>query len=340
VKAATWPRGGRERLLHVDSRTGARRDLHVSDLPALLGPRDLLVLNDSATLPASLTGHLGGAQIELRLAGRRADGTWDAVLFGAGDWRTRTEDRPAPPDALRGDQLALGADLSARVEAVSPLSRRLFSVRFDQDEDAFWRALYRHGRPIQYAYTEAPLELWHTQTAYAARPWSVEAPSAGLPLTPTVMGALASRGVGLATLTHAAGLSSTGDPALDEALPLPERYDIPEATVTAVETTRARGGRVLAVGTTVVRALEGCALSHGGRLVAGEGVTDLRITGGFGPRVTDGILTGLHEPEASHFSLLAAFAPRDALMCAHAHAESHGYLAHEFGDSELILPVG
>jgi S-adenosylmethionine:tRNA ribosyltransferase-isomerase len=317
MTAASWPRGepALDRLLHLDPRTRRRRDLRVGDLPALLDPRDVLVLNDSATLPASLRGRLGGAPVELRLAGRLATGAWTAVLFGAGDWRTRTEDRPAPPLARAGGALALGPELSAVIEAVSPISPRLLTVRFEAPDDVFWPALYRHGRPVQYAYTAGPLELWHTQTSYGSRPWSVEAPSAGRPLAPGLLAALAERGVALATLTHAAGLSSTGDPALDRALPLPERSDIPAATVTAIEAARARGGR----------------------LVAGEGVTDLRIGAGFGPAVVDGLLTGMHEPEASHFSLLEAFAPRAVLTDAHAHAEAHGYLAHEFGDSMLIL---
>jgi S-adenosylmethionine:tRNA ribosyltransferase-isomerase len=339
VTAASWPRGepGLERLLHLDPRTNRRRDLHVADLPGLLAPGDLVILNDSATLPASLRGRLGDAQVELRLAAERAPGLWDAVLFGAGDWRARTEDRPAPPAARPGDLLALGPELSARVEAVSPLSPRLLRVRFDQPADAFWPALYRHGRPVQYAYTAGPLELWHTQTTYAARPWSVEAPSAGRPLEPSLLAAVARRGVALATLTHAAGLSSTGDTTLDHALPLPERYDVPASTVAAVEAARARRGRIVAVGTTVVRALEGCARAHGGRLAPGEGVTELRLGAGFRPVVADGILTGMHEPEASHFSLLEAFAPRAVLADAHAHASARGYLAHEFGDSMLIL---
>ena len=339
MTAASWPRGAPalDRLLHLDPRTRRRRDLRVGELPALLDPTDLVVVNDSATLPASLRGKLGDAAIELRLAGRRADGAWNAVLFGAGDWRTRTEDRPAPPAPRRGDRLALGLELSARVESVAALSPRLVTVRFEQSEDAFWSALYRHGRPIQYAYTAGPLELWHTQTPYAARPWSVEAPSAGRPLEPSLLAALARRGVAVAALTHAAGLSSTGDAALDRALPLPERSHVPVATVNAIEAARARRGRVVAVGTTVVRALEGCAYAHGGRLVAGEGVTDLRIGAGFAPAVVSGIFTGMHEPEASHFSLLEAFAPRALLADAHAHAEEVGYLAHEFGDSMLIL---
>jgi S-adenosylmethionine:tRNA ribosyltransferase-isomerase len=341
--AAPWPRGepSLDRLLHLDPTTHRRRDLRVGALPELLAPADLLVLNDSATLPASLRGRANGAgvevDLELRLAGRRPNGAWDAVLFGAGDWRTRTEDRPAPPRVRAGDALALGPELGAVVEAVSPISPRLLVVRFTAADDVFWPALYRHGRPVQYAYTAGPLELWHTQTSYASRPWSVEAPSAGRPLAPGLLGALARRGIARATLTHAAGLSSTGDPALDRALPLPERYDVPAATVAAIEAARARGGRVVAVGTTVVRALEGCARAHDGRLVAGEGVTDLRVGAGARLAVVDGIFTGMHEPEASHFSLLEAFAPRAVLAEAHAHAEAQGYLAHEFGDSMLIL---
>ena len=296
------------------------------------------MVNDSATLPASLRGRLGDAPIELRLAGERGDGAWNAVLFGAGDWRTRTEDRPAPPAARPGDRLAFGPELAADVESVSPISPRLLAIRFVETGEAFWTALYRHGRPVQYAYVAGPLELWHTQTAYAARPWSAEAPSAGRPLAPSLLAAVARRGAVLATLTHAAGLSSTGDAALDAALPLPERYDVPARTVAAIEAARARGGRVVAVGTTVVRALEGCARAHGGRLAPGVGVTDLRIGPGFAPAIVDGILTGMHEPEASHFSLLEAFAPRAVLAEAHAHAEARGYLAHEFGDSMLIVP--
>lgn len=339
MTAASWPRGApmADRLLHLEPRARRRRDLRVGDLPGLLRAGDLVVLNDSATLPASLRGHLGEARVEVRLAGRRADGRWDAVLFGAGDWRTRTEDRPAPPPAPRGARLVLGPELSAIVAEVSPISPRLLVLRFEQPDDAFWPALYRHGRPVQYAYAAGPFELWHTQSAYAARPWSVEAPSAGRPVSPTLLDALVARGVRLATLTHAAGLSSTGDAALDAALPLPERYDIPAATVAAVAATRARGGRVVAVGTTVVRALEGSAGGHGGRLAPGEGVTDLRVGADHRLAIVDGIFTGMHEPEASHFALLEAFAPRALLGEAHAHADASGYLAHEFGDSMLIL---
>jgi len=332
--AATWPRADplEDRLLRLDPASGDWEDARVGDLPRLLGPGDLLVVNDAATLPASLRGRTrAGEAIELRLAGEAGESLWHAVLFGDGDWRTRTEDRPPPPVAREGDPLAFGPGLTARVVDVSEASPRLVDVRFDQEGAELWSALYRHGRPVQYSYVEAPLALWHVQTAYASRPWAVELPSAGRPLNWTVLSALARRGVKLAALTHAAGLSSTGDPALDALLPLSERYDIPSATAEAVRLAR----RVVAVGTTVVRALESAADGEG--VKAGTGVTSLRIGRTFRPRVVDGILTGIHQPGESHFELLLAFAAESLLRSALAHAEEAGYLAHEFGDSCLIL---
>jgi len=232
--------------------------------------------------------------------------------------------------------ISFGAELSARVERVSPLSSRLVDIDFSARGAALWAALYRAGRPIQYAYVEAPLALWHTQTSYASRPICAEMPSAGRPLTWGLLLAMMRRGAEIAALSHAAGLSSTGDPALDACLPLPERFDIPEETARAVARARARGGRVIAVGTTVVRALEG-AFAQRGELAPGAGVTDLVIRRGFSPRVVSGLLTGMHDPTESHFQLLEAFAPPELLRRAHAHAEQAGYLGHEFGDSTLLL---
>ncbi|MFO0744788.1 MAG: S-adenosylmethionine:tRNA ribosyltransferase-isomerase [Myxococcota bacterium] len=166
----------------------------------------------------------------------------------------RTEDRPAPPELRVGEVLAL-AGTTARVEAVSARSARLVTLVFEAPD--VWSALYAHGRPVQYSYLGASLGLAAFQTPYATRPWAAEMPSAGRPLGAETLLALRRRGVGVATLTHAAGLSATGDAALDAALPLPERYDVPAATVAAIARVRAAGGRAVAVGTTVVRALEG-----------------------------------------------------------------------------------
>ena len=340
MSPATWPRDNplEERLLHVDPRLGRLRDGRIADLPALLEPGDLLVVNDGATLPASLQGATArGEAVEARLIGELAEGRYSALLFGAGDWHTRTEDRPPPPALGPGDAVTFGDDLSAVVERVSAASGRLVEIAFRERGAALWSALYRRGRPIQYAYVAAPLEIWHAQTRYASRPLCAELPSAGRPLAWGLLLDLIRRGVRVASLTHAAGISSTGDPALDALLPLPERFDIPEETVAAVREARARGRRVIAVGTTVTRALEGCAAQHGGELRAGPGVTDLVLHPGFRPRVVDGLLTGVHDPAESHFRLLEAFAPAELLHRANAHAEQVGYLCHEFGDSYLVL---
>jgi S-adenosylmethionine:tRNA ribosyltransferase-isomerase len=340
MSPATWPRDNPlgERLLRVDPRAGSLADAHVADLPSMLGPGDLLVLNDSATMPASLQGTTeSGSPVEVRLVTERSPGRFSALLFGAGDWHSRTEDRPLPPSLAEGESIHFSPDFTASIAAVDPASPRLVELTFDAEGARLWAALYRVGRPIQYAYLDAPLPLWHAQTVYGARPWSAELPSAGRPLAWGLLLDLRRRGVRIASLTHAAGLSSTGDPRLDALLPMPERFDIPEATVTAIREAHAAGHRVIAVGTTVTRALEGSAALHGGELVAGSGVTDLRLHAAFQLQIVDGILTGIHDPTESHFDLLEAFAPSALLHAALAHAEESGYLCHEFGDSALIL---
>lgn len=338
LAAATAPRGDAlaERLLVIDPSSEAVEHARVADLPRYLRAGDLLVVNDAATLPASIaaTGPRGEA-MELRLAHAREDGTWDAVLFGAGDWRTRTEHRPYPPPLRPSDVIHCGGGLRAVVEALSPLSPRLVTVRFSCEGDELWRRLYRAGRPVQYAHLCDDLALCDVQTPFASRPWAMEMPSAGRPLGWALVAALREAGVALAAVTHEAGLSSTGDDALDAALPWPERSDVPQATVDAVTVCRAAGGRVVAVGTSVVRALEGRAVR--GELTAGTAVTDLVLGEGSTLRAVDGVFTGMHEPGTSHFALLTAFAGAALLHAALRSAAGHGYLQHEFGDSALVL---
>ncbi|MCU0686518.1 MAG: S-adenosylmethionine:tRNA ribosyltransferase-isomerase [Polyangiaceae bacterium] len=347
MKPARSPREGGQRLLCIDPAAGTFFDAELGGLPSLVRPGDLVVVNDAATLPGSLYGvSETGAPLELRLLAHGENDRWSAVAFGAGDWRTPTELRPPPPPLALGDRLVFSArepgpwaapPLAARVEHVSELSARLLKLRFEAEGAALWRALYAAGRPVQYSYLAGPLSLWHVQTSYAARPWAAEAPSAGFALRWSLLSALARRGVRLAALTHAAGLSSTGHEALDAALPRPERYDIPARTARLVEETRRAGGRVVAVGTTVVRALEGSAAANAGRVVAGEAVTALKLGPGTTLRAVDGLLTGLHEPGTSHFSLLEAFAPAALLLGSLEHAQAAGYEGHEFGDVSLVL---
>ena len=298
-----------------------------------------MIVNDAATLPASYPARdANGDAFELRLTGPVEANRLRGVLLGAGDHRIKTEDRPPPPRLVVGDRIRLGgaanegAGLDATIVAAVGRSVEL-TTRLD--EDALWQALYAAGSPVQYAYRAELLPLYAVQTAYASRPWSVEMPSAGRPLTWEVLLGLRRAGIEIATVTHAAGLSSTGDDAIDRALPLPERYEISRSTVQAIAATRARGGSVIAIGTTVVRALE--AAAQHGPLVAGSGIATLRLTPGYPLQIADGLVSGLHVPGESHFELLQAFAPRARLERALGLAAQHGLSSHELGDACLIL---
>jgi S-adenosylmethionine:tRNA ribosyltransferase-isomerase len=304
----------------------------------LLRPRDLVVANDAATLPASLQGaHLPrNSPIEVRLAGRHSLAVDDmreftAIVFGPGDFHTRTEDRPAPPALAPGDQLALGP-LSATILRVLAHPRQIL-LRFEGSPDEIMAGLARHGRPIQYAHLPAPLAHWDVWTPIAGPPVAFEPPSAGFALSWQALAELHAQGVHFATLTHAAGISSTGDAELDLRLPFDEPYYIPEPTVAAIQRTRAEGGRIVAVGTTVVRALE-----DAGRrgLGWGDGLATQRIGPGTQLRIVDMILTGTHEPGSSHYELLRAFTDAATLRRVTNELNSKGYRTHEFGDSVLI----
>jgi S-adenosylmethionine:tRNA ribosyltransferase-isomerase len=335
------------RLVVVDG--GPPRLERFAALPRLLRAGDLIVVNDAATLPGSLPGCTAdGAVFELRLSGpieERSEsgegahplsidsGRVFGVMLGAGDHRTRTEHRAAPPRVAEGERVTI-AGMAATVARVA--GRRVDLV-VHGDGDQLWQALYAAGAPVQYAHRVERLPLWSVQTAYAGRPWAAEMPSAGRPLLWETLLDLRRAGIGVASLTHAAGLSSTGDDALDRALPWPERYEIPRRTVEAVGATRARGGRVIAIGTTVVRALEAAASS--GELRPGSGIATLRLDAAYRPRIVAGLVSGLHVPGESHFELLSAFAPVERLRGAIALAARHGLSSHELGDACLIVPV-
>lgn len=305
-----------------------------------LRPEDLVIANDAATLPASLQGtHLEtGARIEVRLAGRPSlkpedVGRFSAVVFGEGDFRTRTEDRPLPPPLSAGDRLSLGP-LRATVERLLGHSR-LVSLMFDGSPDEVWAGLARHGRPIQYAHVQQPLALWDVWTRIAGPPVAFEPPSAGFALDWHALAAIRERGAEFATITHAAGISSTGDDELDRLLPFDEPYRIPEATAQAILRARERGGRIVAVGTSVVRALEHAA-TVGGDVRSGAGVATQHLGATSRLQVVDVILSGTHEPGTSHYELLRAFLDDATLKRTSAELDAGRYRTHEFGDSVLI----
>ncbi len=311
-----------------------------ADFPVLVQSGDVVIANDAATLPASLFGiHVAtGSPIELRLAGRRSlrpqqIDRFTAVAFGAGDFRTPTESRPLPPAFSAGDLLQLGP-LEAIVRAILD-HPRLIEVTFRGSPQEIWEGLARYGRPIQYSYLSAPLALWDTWTTIASRPVAFEAPSAGFLLDWRLVHTLRAREATFATLTHAAGISSTGDARLDAMFPLAEAYEIPVRTANAIDTARRRGARVIAVGTTVVRALEDAAASDG-RVRAGCASATRRVGALTRLQIVDALVTGQHEPGTSHYELLRAFQDDSVLRQMTAEAEMNGYRTHEFGDSLFI----
>lgn len=345
MKAATQARQRPRdaKLLVVDGH-GRLEHSPRARLAEYLHAGDLLVANDAATLPASLQGrHLrSGRVVEVRLAGRRSLAVdevteFTAIVFGGGDHRTPTEGRESPPALEAGDSLVLGP---LRATVLRTLAHpRLVALRFDGSPDLVWAGIARHGKPIQYAHLSEPLALWDVWTQVAALPVAFEPPSAGFVLDWALLDALKARGVGFATLTHAAGISSTGDAALDARLPFDEPYHLPAATVQAIARTQAQGGRVIALGTTVTRALEHAAARTGG-LRAGEGLTDQRIGAHTRLQVVDAIVSGTHEPGTSHHELLRAFASDEVLRRASRALERQGYRTHEFGDSVLLERSG
>jgi S-adenosylmethionine:tRNA ribosyltransferase-isomerase len=294
------------------------------DLPRILAPGDLLVVNTSATLPAALTAVRGAERtLELHLSTPLPGGGWVVELRSGGKPFRR---------ARAGETLDLPA--GGRAELLAPYlsGPRLWIARLDLPEPLS-DYLARNGRPIRYSYVPEEWPLCDYQTVFAAEPGSAEMPSAGRPFTHELVTELLGREILIAPLVLHAGVSS-----LEEGeRPYPEWFRVPATTARLVTAVRRWGGRVIAVGTTVVRALESAALGDG-TVGAAEGWTSLVVTPERGVQVVDGLLTGWHEPGASHLGLLEAVGGRSLVERSYRAALEHGYLWHEFGDVHLILP--
>jgi S-adenosylmethionine:tRNA ribosyltransferase-isomerase len=320
------------RLMVAGRAEGRLEHRRFRELPDILAPGDLLVVNTSATLPAAVAAALpDGTPTQLRFATAAPhlpEGWWVVELRSA-DGAT-----PSRAGAAAGDRVALTG--GATVDLVAPYasSSRLWLGRVTLPGAGPLHAyLTRHGAPIRYGYVPRSWPLADYQTAFAAHPGSAEMPSAGRPFTLELVARLTAAGVLLAPVTLHTGVSSSErhEP------PYPETYAVPAATARAVNAVHGWGGRVIAVGTTVVRALESVA-APGGTVTAGEGWTGLVVTPERGVHAVDGLITGWHEPEASHLLLLEAVAGRELLDASYRAAVDAGYLWHEFGDSHLILP--
>jgi S-adenosylmethionine:tRNA ribosyltransferase-isomerase len=299
------------------------------DLPRFLSAGDLLVVNTSATIAAAVDGTRGdGRPVTVHVSSPLNGGTWLIEL------RERAPAAGRVTDAAAGETVMLpaGASLTLLYPYPDPGADRIWAAAVPAGIDlaAF---LARHGRPIRYSYVPDPWPLAAYQTVFARSPGSAEMPSAARPFTPELVTGLIAAGVVVAPITLHSGVASldVGEP------PLPERFTVPEPTAQLVNLTREAGRRVVAVGTTCTRALESAADADG-TVRARQGWTDLVLGPGQPTRVTGGLITCWHDPQASHLALLQAVAGPELVHAAYQAAERSGYLWHEFGDSCLLLP--
>ena len=307
------------RLLVGERSAGVVRHSRFTDLPALLRPGDVLVVNTSATVPAAVP--VLGGRLTVHFSAERADGSWLVEL------RRHAGKATAPyVGGTPGQRYALPG--GAAVILREPYSAgRLWRSDVDTAGSVL-DYLNAHGQPIRYGYVDRPWPLRYYQTVFGVHPGSAEMPSAGRPFTSELVTRLVTAGVLVVPVLLHTGVAS---PEAHER-PYPERFAVPPVTARVVARAKADGGRVIAVGTTVVRALE--TAGDG----AADGWTDLVVTPERGVRVVDGLLTGFHEPRASHLDMLAAVAGMPLLERCYAAALDAGYLWHEFGDTNLLLP--
>jgi S-adenosylmethionine:tRNA ribosyltransferase-isomerase len=317
---------------HVRLMVATRHDGRIvharfDDLPSFLDPGDLVIVNVSATLPAALAAtREDGTSLELHLSSPAPRGAAD-------DWVVELR-----REGLRFSGVASGGrlDLPAggRVRILAPYAsgRRLWLARLDVP-GTVESYLGQHGRPIRYGYVPDEWPLAAYQNVYALEPGSAEMPSAGRPFTAELVTRLVAHGIVVAPVTLHTGVSS---PERHEP-PYPERYRVPPETARLVNAVHGWGGRVVAVGTTVVRALE-TAADRAGTVAPGDGWTNLVVNPERGLWAVDGVLTGWHEPAASHLQLLQAAAGKELLEQCYREALERSYLWHEFGDSHLVLP--
>ena len=298
-------------------------------LPDYFAPGDLVVVNTSGTIPAAIDAELpDGTTFVLHVSTELPGGLWMV------EPRQRIEGGATEPLSLPAGVTRIRLSGGTEIDLLrpAPASHRLW-LAAAVGNDVLTAQLHTHGRPIRYRYVEHDWPIDAYQTVFADKPGSAEMPSAARPFSDALVTALIRRGVALAPITLHTGVSTLEG----HEMPYPERFEVPAATASAVNTVHAAGGHVIAVGTTVVRALE-TAVDLRGTVHPAEGWTDTVITAQRGVRAVDGLVTGWHEPEASHLAMLEAVAGRPALTDAYAEAFATGYLWHEFGDSHLLLP--
>jgi S-adenosylmethionine:tRNA ribosyltransferase-isomerase len=306
--------------------SGVILDDHFRNLPTYMKEGDALVLNVSATLPAALpVTSAGGIRLLIHLSSPLPGGLWAIEL------RTPHGQGSEPGPDLDPQTFPLPDGGNVELLSRHPRVRRLWlaALHLPTELEDYLRA---HGRPIRYRYAEGDWPLSAYQTVYAIEPGSAEMPSAGRPFTSEILVRIAALGVTVLPVTLHSGVASMEEG--EE--PIEERYRVSASTAAAVNALRGRGGRVFAVGTSTVRALETVA-DERGFVHPGSGYTDLVIGPDRPVRAVDALLTGWHEPRASHLMLVESVGGRPLMTEMYRRAVESGYAWHEFGDSSLIL---
>lgn len=315
------------RLMVAHRSSGVIVDDVFPDLGSYLRSGDVLVVNTSATIPAAVDVVAeNGTRLRAHFAGPAPAGLWQVEVR---DITPSGGTEPGPD--LAPQTLRMPSNAVLHLLARSPRTPRLWIAAFAGEEDVS-EYLTRHGEPVRYSEGERwPIESY--QTVFATQPGSAEMPSAGRPFTASLVTRLVSAGVSLVPIVLHAGVSSyEGDETPGE-----ERYEVTPSSAAVINTLRTSDGRVIAVGTTVVRALESV-VDDLGSVHPGQGTTDVIVSPTRPPRAIDGLLTGWHEPKSSHLDLLEALLPRPQLRDVYDEALARGYLWHEFGDLLLVLP--
>ncbi|MBM7691357.1 S-adenosylmethionine:tRNA ribosyltransferase-isomerase [Peribacillus deserti] len=312
------------KMMVLDRKTGKNTHDQFYNLDQHLNPGDLIVLNNSRTIPAVLSASLKRSfltvdpKVEIRLAHRKGDNIWDVLIVSE--------------KAKTGDILYFSDYLQAVIMPID-INKPLQTIVFPQNGHELLNSIYKLGEPVRYEYIHTPWNLDYYQTVYASYPGSIEMPSAGRAFTWELLFKLQKKGIRIAYLQLHTGLSYflddkwTMNPSENQ-----EEYEIPESTMQSFLQTKAEGGRVIAVGTTVVRALETAVFNQNLK-----GWTNLYIHSDYKLKAADGIITGLHEPEASHLDMLSAFVNPRCLIRSYKDAILKNYLWHEFGDMNLII---
>ncbi|MCP8617360.1 S-adenosylmethionine:tRNA ribosyltransferase-isomerase [Salirhabdus salicampi] len=311
------------RMMVLDSLTGKTDHNHFTQIGQYLQSGDLLVFNNSRTIPSHVKGYQDGNLVSIRLAKMISSNRWEALLING--------------KKKMGSVIRFEDHVEATINSLMNDGERVELV-FSEKGIQLYDFLYRYGMPIRYEYINTPWPLHVYQTVYGSVPGSVEMTSAGRPFTWRLMKELKDKGVHQAFIQLHTGLSYYENDIWPNPEDQYEFFSVSDETAKTINDTKNKGGKIIAVGTTVVRALESAALA--GSVEAKNGETNLYITENYPLQVVDGLITGLHEPEASHLHMLQAFVDKHLLLTAYEEAVREQYLWHEFGDMNFILPLG